>query len=69
MTIDEFVLARAHDEGNEALFAVGRLHIPAACGRHCSGHLDETPMWPCLELRAVAYSYSDHSDYREEWRP
>ena len=25
--------------------------------------------WPCLTLLLLALPYSDHGDYREEWRP
>src|SRR4051812_2962345 len=25
--------------------------------------------WPCETLRALAAVYSDHEDYREEWKP
>lgn len=25
--------------------------------------------WPCATLRHLAAVYSDHSDYRDEWRP
>lgn len=25
--------------------------------------------WPCTTIRLLALPYSDHSDYREDWRP
>ncbi len=25
--------------------------------------------WPCLTLRVLAAVYSDHPDYRQEWKP
>lgn len=25
--------------------------------------------WPCLTLRAIAAVYSDHPDYKPEWKP
>ena len=27
------------------------------------------PHYPCLTLRLLALPYTDHPDYREEWRP
>lgn len=30
---------------------------------------DDTVRWPCSTLRELASIWSDHPDYREEWRP
>ena len=68
-SISDFLVARARDESDQHVFAVAKLHVPAPCGRHCDGHVDESPVWPCLELRAVAAAYAEHPDYRDDWRP
>lgn len=39
----------------------------STCG---SGEPNEYPVtWPCETSKLLALPYSDHPDYREEWRP
>jgi hypothetical protein len=39
-----------------------------SCARCAESSIDLAP-WPCPTLRALASVWSDHPDYREEWRP
>jgi hypothetical protein len=67
-SITDFLMVQADDEANDRLYEIAKLHVPADCGRHCDGHRDESPVWPCLELRVVVAAYSDHPDYNPDWR-
>jgi hypothetical protein len=65
----------------EAKRAIVALHPPKdvegleylAGVKHCGGCWrfpeDHAVGWPCQTLRALAAIYSDHEDYRAEWRP
>ncbi len=47
-------------------------HITTGCDhcRECAvDGLDYVVDGPCMTLRLLALPYSDHPDYREEWRP
>lgn len=43
----------------------------AVCVTDKDGYAENWPMdpWPCLPLRAIAAVWSDHPDYRPEWKP
>ena len=54
----------------EAKRAILALHPPKPL-RHVEAdwcHVCRTG-WPCKEFRAIAAVYSDHPDYRPEWKP
>jgi hypothetical protein len=40
------------------------------CGVCHAGGFDWEPeWWPCITVRTLAAVYSDHPDYRPEWKP
>jgi hypothetical protein len=49
----------------------GVTRICAVCVSDKDGYAEEWAMdlWPCLPVRAIATAWSDHPDYRPEWKP
>ena len=68
--------AARHDPGRvlrevEAKRAILASHVPV---RHegrmvCATCLGSCTFWPCPTLQQIAAVYSDHADYRPEWKP
>lgn len=64
-------LARRILAEGEARREIVKLHTATdwgmAAGMLCDHCSDQR--WPCPTLRALALPYTDHPDYRDEWKP
>jgi Family of unknown function (DUF6221) len=57
-------------EAGRAILAEHAGGYPGYCAVCHAGGFDWDPeRWPCATVRALAAVYSDHPDYRDEWKP
>ena len=61
------------EHGPDPINKFGSVHDPLClvCLTNRDGYEEmwEADEWPCRTLRSLAAVYSDHPDYRQEWKP